>query len=201
MFPPQVTAAVESLKDKVIALASSELKKKRWEKKSDRKPIETWTLLASTLTGANQEPVSKAFAQVLPIAHAVWVFIFIPITINNNNNNNNKAAFYLRPFSPPKTLFFFSWKFHGIQASDIHRLSFPRSSSSPPWSLAHCPAVNVLAGSQTANLLTLPPPHCCLAQRCSAVGLRSVLHIWCELLPTVTVCQWHSRGQRVVGII
>lgn len=77
MLPPQVTAAVESLKDKVIALAGSELKKTQWGDKSERKPIEMWTSLAATVAGANQEAISKAFAQVLQMTKVVLMLHFI----------------------------------------------------------------------------------------------------------------------------
>lgn len=64
----EVTAAVESLKDKVIACASLELKRKRWEHKRDWKPIEMWTSLASSVAGTTREPISKAFSQMLIIS-------------------------------------------------------------------------------------------------------------------------------------
>nr|XP_046237196.1 snRNA-activating protein complex subunit 2 [Scatophagus argus] len=64
----EVHSVVESLKDKVISLASFELKKKRWEEKKVTKPIEMWTHLASALTGTLEEPISTAFFQMLMVS-------------------------------------------------------------------------------------------------------------------------------------
>uniref|UniRef100_A0A3P8SSY5 snRNA-activating protein complex subunit 2 n=1 Tax=Amphiprion percula TaxID=161767 RepID=A0A3P8SSY5_AMPPE len=46
------------------SLASMKWKRKMWEEKKVRKPIEDWTNMASAVTGTLEEAISKAFSQV-----------------------------------------------------------------------------------------------------------------------------------------
>ncbi|XP_054457616.1 snRNA-activating protein complex subunit 2 [Anoplopoma fimbria] len=64
----EIQSAVEYLKDKVISLASFKLKKKRWEEKKVRKPIELWTHMASAIAGTRVEPITAAFSQMLIVS-------------------------------------------------------------------------------------------------------------------------------------
>ncbi|XP_067435767.1 snRNA-activating protein complex subunit 2 [Thunnus thynnus] len=64
----EIHSVVESLKNKVISCASFNLKKKRWEEKKVRKPIELWTHMASAVAGTLEEPISTAFSQMLIVS-------------------------------------------------------------------------------------------------------------------------------------
>ncbi|XP_039997164.1 snRNA-activating protein complex subunit 2 isoform X2 [Xiphias gladius] len=64
----QIHTVVESLKNKVISCASFKLKKRRWEDKKVRKPIEVWTQMASAVAGNLEEPISSAFSQMLIVS-------------------------------------------------------------------------------------------------------------------------------------
>ncbi|XP_038587761.1 snRNA-activating protein complex subunit 2 isoform X1 [Micropterus salmoides] len=64
----EIHSVVESLKNKVISCASFKLKKKRWEEKKVRKPIEVWTHIASAVAGTLEEPISTAFSQMLLVS-------------------------------------------------------------------------------------------------------------------------------------
>ncbi|XP_044039444.1 snRNA-activating protein complex subunit 2 isoform X2 [Siniperca chuatsi] len=64
----KIHSVVESLKNKVISCASFKLKKKRWEEKVVRKPIEVWTHMASAVAGTLEEPISTAFSQMLIVS-------------------------------------------------------------------------------------------------------------------------------------
>ncbi|XP_034413055.1 snRNA-activating protein complex subunit 2 [Cyclopterus lumpus] len=64
----EIQSVVEYLKDNVLSLASLTLKKRRWEEKMVRKPIELWTSMASTVAGTDEEPISAAFSQMLMVS-------------------------------------------------------------------------------------------------------------------------------------
>ncbi|KAM7377710.1 hypothetical protein PAMA_014154 [Pampus argenteus] len=64
----EIQSVVETLKNKVISRASFELKKKRWEEKKVKKPIELWTHMASSVAGTLEEPISTAFSQMLIVS-------------------------------------------------------------------------------------------------------------------------------------
>ncbi|KAM7365927.1 hypothetical protein PAMP_015405 [Pampus punctatissimus] len=64
----EIQSVVENLKNKVISRASFELKKKRWEEKKVKKPIELWTHMASAVAGTLEEPISTAFSQMLIVS-------------------------------------------------------------------------------------------------------------------------------------
>lgn len=65
---PEIHSVVEFLKNKVISCASIKWKRKMWEEKQIRKPIEDWTNLASAVTGTLEETISKAFSQMLMVS-------------------------------------------------------------------------------------------------------------------------------------
>ncbi|XP_022076445.2 snRNA-activating protein complex subunit 2 [Acanthochromis polyacanthus] len=64
----EIHSVVESLKDKVISCATIKWKRKMWEEKKVRKPIEDWTNMASAVTGSLEETISKAFSQMLMVS-------------------------------------------------------------------------------------------------------------------------------------
>ncbi|XP_070849192.1 snRNA-activating protein complex subunit 2 isoform X2 [Chaetodon trifascialis] len=64
----EVHSVVESLKNKVISHASFKLKRKQWEERRVRKPIEVWTQMASAVAGTLEEPISTAFSQMLIVS-------------------------------------------------------------------------------------------------------------------------------------
>ncbi|XP_023124647.1 snRNA-activating protein complex subunit 2 [Amphiprion ocellaris] len=64
----EIHSVVESLKNKVISSASMKWKRKMWEEKKVRKPIEDWTNMASAVTGTLEEAISKAFSQMLTVS-------------------------------------------------------------------------------------------------------------------------------------
>ncbi|XP_076581409.1 uncharacterized protein snapc2 isoform X2 [Chaetodon auriga] len=64
----EVHSVVESLKNKVISCASFKLKKKQWEERRVRKPIEVWTQMASAVAGTLEQPISTAFSQMLIVS-------------------------------------------------------------------------------------------------------------------------------------
>ncbi|XP_037614803.1 snRNA-activating protein complex subunit 2 [Sebastes umbrosus] len=64
----EITSVVDYLKDKVISLANYKLRKKRWEQKKARKPIEVWRHMASAMAGTLEEPITSAFSQMLIVS-------------------------------------------------------------------------------------------------------------------------------------
>lgn len=64
----EIHSVVEFLKDKVISCAIIKWKKKMWEEKKVRKPIEDWINMASAVTGTHEETISKAFSQMLTVS-------------------------------------------------------------------------------------------------------------------------------------
>lgn len=64
----EIHSVVEFLKNQVISCASIKWKRKMWEEKKVRKPIEDWTNMASAVTGTLEETISKAFSQMLTVS-------------------------------------------------------------------------------------------------------------------------------------
>uniref|UniRef100_A0A3Q3IRF5 snRNA-activating protein complex subunit 2 n=1 Tax=Monopterus albus TaxID=43700 RepID=A0A3Q3IRF5_MONAL len=64
----EIRSFVEDMKNEVITRASFNLKKKRWKEKNDRKPIEVWTDMASTMAGTYEQSISSAFSQMLLVS-------------------------------------------------------------------------------------------------------------------------------------
>ncbi|XP_027895109.1 snRNA-activating protein complex subunit 2 [Xiphophorus couchianus] len=64
----EISAMVDSLKNKTISSARFQLQMKNWEEKQFRRPIEEWTHMASTLAGTLEKVISAAFSQMLVVS-------------------------------------------------------------------------------------------------------------------------------------
>ncbi|XP_061921227.1 snRNA-activating protein complex subunit 2 [Entelurus aequoreus] len=64
----ELQSVVESLQNKVISSASSQMKAKMSAMKKMGSPIEIWTRLASAVCGSIKKPISSAFSQMLTVA-------------------------------------------------------------------------------------------------------------------------------------
>lgn len=64
----EIQSVVESLKNKVISYATIKLRRKMWDEKKVRKPIEEWTEMASAVAGTLEETISTAFSQMLIVS-------------------------------------------------------------------------------------------------------------------------------------
>lgn len=73
----EIQSVVESLKNKLISCVSMKWKRKMWEEKKARKPIEDWINMASAVTGTLEETISKAFSQMLIVSSTE------PLTLRN----------------------------------------------------------------------------------------------------------------------
>ncbi|XP_043953842.1 snRNA-activating protein complex subunit 2 [Gambusia affinis] len=64
----EISAMVDSLKNKTISSARFQLRMKNWEEKQFSRPIEEWTYMASTLAGTLEKVISAAFSQMLVVS-------------------------------------------------------------------------------------------------------------------------------------
>ncbi|KAG7224535.1 hypothetical protein INR49_014975 [Caranx melampygus] len=65
---PEIQAFVEALKNEVISSVSMKLKRMRREERKSRKPIQVWTHMASAVAGKLEEPITRAFSQMLMVS-------------------------------------------------------------------------------------------------------------------------------------
>lgn len=64
----EIQKEVDALKDRVITSASVEYRRRRREDRRDKKPVQLWTHMASSVTGTLEETINTAFAQMLIVS-------------------------------------------------------------------------------------------------------------------------------------
>ncbi|CAJ1086477.1 snRNA-activating protein complex subunit 2 [Xyrichtys novacula] len=64
----EIRSVVDALKEKVISSASYVFKKREREERMDKKPIQLWTEMASSVTGTIEETINAAFSQMLIVS-------------------------------------------------------------------------------------------------------------------------------------
>ncbi|XP_054914522.1 snRNA-activating protein complex subunit 2 [Poeciliopsis prolifica] len=75
----EISAMVDSLKNKIISSARFQLRLKNWEEKQFSKPIEEWTHMASSLAGSLEKVIAAAFSQMLVVSSTE------PCTLRNSD--------------------------------------------------------------------------------------------------------------------